>query len=120
MPYQIRMGDDGILRIGFIGGTLERDEVEDFVRDFHVYLDAVTPEAPLRTLTIADQSGAKLSSQVRKAFSDLNSDPRLGKSATIGVDRYTRVLIGFVLKATGRDNIRFFDTEEKALAWLRE
>jgi hypothetical protein len=44
----------------------------------------------------------------------------LGKAATIGVDRYTRVLIGFVLKATGRDNIRLFDTEEQALAWLRE
>ncbi len=120
MPYQIQMENDGILRVGFLGGTLERDEVDDFVRDFHVYLDVATPEAPLRTLTIADQSGAKLSSKTRKAFADLNADPRLGKSATVGIDRYTRVLVGFVLKATGRDNIRFFDTEEKALTWLRE
>jgi len=114
------MGDDRILRIDFAGGTLERAEVDDFVRDFHVYLDAATPEVPLRTLTIADQSGKKLSSQVRKAFADLNLDPRLGKSATVGTNRYIRVLVGFVLKATGRDNIRFFETEEQALAWLRE
>lgn len=120
MPYQIQMGDDGILRINFGGGTLEHDEVDDFVRDFAVYLDAVAFEAPLRTLTMADQSGIKLSSKTRKAFADLNLDPRLGKSATVGMNRYTRVLVGFVLKATGRDNIRFFDTEEKALAWLRE
>lgn len=120
MPYQIQMGDDGILRIDFAGGSLERDEVNDFVRDFTVYLDAVTPEAPLRTLTVADQSGAKLSSKTRKAFADLNNDHRLGKAATVGINRYTRVLVGFVLKATGRDNIRFFDTEESALAWLRE
>ena len=120
MPYQIQMGDDGILRVSFGDTVLEREEVDDFVRDFHVYLDAATPEAPLRTLTIAGQAGAKLSSKVRKAFSDLNGDPRLGKAATIGVDRYTRVLIGFVLKATRRDNIRLFENEEKALVWLRE
>jgi hypothetical protein len=114
------MQDDGILRINFAGGALERDEVDDFLRDFNLYLGAATPEAPLRTLTIADQSGMKLSSRVRKAFSDLNSDPHLGKAATIGMDRYTRVLVGFVLKATGRDNIRLFEREEEALAWLRE
>ncbi|MBN2389451.1 MAG: hypothetical protein JXR84_01925 [Anaerolineae bacterium] len=120
MPYQIQMEDDGILRIDFAGGSLERDEVDNFVHDFTVYLDAATPEAPLCTLTIADQSGAKLSSKTRKAFTDLNNDPRLGKAATVGIDRYTRVLVGFVLKATGRDNIRFFETVEQALAWLRE
>jgi hypothetical protein len=120
MPYQLQMGDDGILRIGFAGGTLERDEVEEFVRDFQDHLAAATPAAPLCTLTVAGQSGTKLSAKARKAFFELNGDPRLGKSATVGVDRYTRVLIGFMLKATRRDNIRLFDTEEEALAWLRE
>lgn len=120
MPYRIQMRDDGILRIDFAGGTLEHDEVDDFLRDFHVYLDAATPEAPLRALTIAPQSGAKLLSKTRKAFADINLDPRLGKAATVTVDRYTRVLVGFILKATRRDNIRFFENEEEALVWLRE
>ena len=118
MPYNMAMRDDGVLRIIF-DGALERDEVETFVGDFTKYLEAATPEAPLLTLTTANQTGAKFPPPVRKAFADLNFDPRLGKSATIGVDRYTRVLVGFVLKATGRDNIRFFDSEEQALAWLR-
>ncbi len=120
MPYRMHMEDDGILRIDFAGGTLEHNEVDDFVRDFTVYLDAVTPEAPLRALTIAPQSGAKLVSKARKVLADLNLDPRLGKAATVTLDRYTRVLVGFILKATGRNNIRFFDAEEKALAWLQE
>ncbi len=120
MPYQLQMGDDGILRINFVGGALESDEIDDFVRAFSVYLEAATPEAPLRTLTITEHAGAKLSPKTRKMFATLNHDPRLGKSATVGVDRYTRVLVGFVLKATGRDNIRFFETEAQALAWLRE
>jgi hypothetical protein len=120
MPYQIQMGEDGILRIGFAGGILEHDEVDDFVRSFTAYLDTTTPEAPLCALMIVSQPGVKLLSKTRKALADLNLDPRLGKAATVGVDRYTRVLVGFILKATGRDNIRFFETEEKALAWLRE
>lgn len=117
MPYQMTLHDDGIVRIIF-DGALESDEVEQFVSDFTQYLETVTPEAPLRTLTTTNQAGAKLPSPVRKMFADLNCDRRLGKSATIGLDRYTRVLVAFVLKATGRDNIRFFDTEEQALAWL--
>ncbi|HOT90656.1 MAG TPA: hypothetical protein PLJ78_03575 [Anaerolineae bacterium] len=118
MPYKLTMPDDGILRINF-DGALEDDEIDPFINDFMRYLEAATPTAPLRTLTISNHTGAKLAPRVRKMFATLNTDPRLGKSATIGVDRYTRVLVGFVLKATGRDNIRFFDSEEQALAWLK-
>ncbi len=117
MPYQMQMREDGILQIRFIG-VLESADLPQFISEFNRYLEAATPEKPLRTLSKADQPGMKYSPAVRKAFADMNSDPRLGKSATIGVDRYTRVLAGFVLKATGRENIRFFDAEELAVAWL--
>ncbi|HOU12581.1 MAG TPA: hypothetical protein PKZ84_05655 [Anaerolineae bacterium] len=118
MPYQMTMREDGILKIVF-EGALERNELEQFVGDFTHYLESATPEAPLRTLTTTDQVGQKVSSVVRKAFANLNADPRLGKSATVGLDRYLRVLVGFVLKATGRNNIRFFDSEELAVVWLK-
>ncbi|MEJ5309521.1 MAG: hypothetical protein WHX52_07090 [Anaerolineae bacterium] len=120
MPYQMQLIEPGIVRISFSGGSLGADELDDFIRDFHGYLDATTPEAPINILTIVEAPGAKLASKTRKAFTNLNADKRVGKAATLGVDRYARVLIGFMLKATGRDNIRFFDTEEQALAWLRE
>lgn len=117
MPYQLKMREDGILQIAFDGG-LQPAELEQFVSEFTRYLESATPDAPLRTLTMVDQSGNKLAPAVRKTFADLNADPRLGKSATVGMDRYTRVLAGFVLKATGRNNIRFFASEELAVAWL--
>ena len=96
------------------------NELDAFKRDFLVYLEAATEEKPLRTLTSSSDPEGKLPPAVRKAFADLNRDPRLGKSATLNVNRYIRVLVGFVLRATGRTNIRFFDIEEEALAWLRE
>ena len=120
MPYEIKLLEERIVRISFSGGSLEPDEVDNFMQDFRVYLETATPATPLNILTIVGQEGAKLPSKTRKAFTDLNADKRVGKAATLGVDRYARVLIGFMLKATGRDNIRFFDTEDQALAWLRE
>lgn len=118
MSYKLWMKDDGILRIQIDDDLAE--ELDAFTRELAIYLDAATEESPLRTLAMSRDPGGKLPSSVRKTFAELNRDPRLGKSATIGLDRYTRVLAGFVLKATGRDNIRFFDTEEEALAWLKE
>lgn len=38
---------------------------------------------------------------------------------SVGANRYTRVLARLVLKASGRDNIRFFGLEEEAVAWLK-
>jgi hypothetical protein len=118
MAYKMWMRDDGILRIQLDDDLV--NELDKFTQEFTTYLDAATEKSPLYTFTTSSGSGGKLPSAVRKMFAELNRDPRLGKSATIGLDRYTRVLAGFVLKATGRNNIRFFDTEEEALAWLKE
>lgn len=117
MAYDLHMRDDGILRIVMDENLV--DELDAFRRDLMAYLETATPEKPLRTLSSSRTPGSKLPPAVRKAFADLNRDPRLGKSATLGVDRYTRVLAGFVLRATGRRNIQFFDTEEEALTWLK-
>jgi hypothetical protein len=69
---------------------------------------------------LADLSqGGKFSAEFRKTLAGLMNDPRTGKVANVGAKRYNRVLAGFLLKATGRDNIRFFKLEEEALAWLK-
>jgi hypothetical protein len=118
MPYQLQMKEDGILWIGL--DELLEEDVESFIRDFTAYLEAATAEKPLRTYTVNTSPTIKYPTAIRKMFATLNSDARLGKSATVGINRYARVLVGFVLKATGRDNIGFFDSEEEALAWLKE
>ena len=117
MAHNVIMGDDDILRIQF-EGDIGKEEIEAFLEDYLPYLEAASKENPLRVLALPAIGSNKFSSHARKTLARLNNDPRLGKSATIGVNRYTRVLVSFVLKATGRDNIAFFDTEEEALAWL--
>lgn len=118
MEYELDMGDDGILRLAFIGDPDEAI-MQPFVRDFTPFLEAATAEKPLLVLADSGQSG-KYPPAVRKLFADMNRDPRIGKAAVVGASRYTRVMAGFVLKAARRDNIRFFDREEDARAWLKE
>jgi hypothetical protein len=82
------------------------------------YLESATETEPLLLLSDVSRLG-KVSVKARSALAGLSGDPRLGKNAILGSSRYQRVLATFIDKAVGRDNIRFFDTEAEALAWLK-
>ncbi len=117
MAYRLGMGNDGILRLAFIGDTNDQD-VEALAADITPFLEHATATNPLNILW-DDSRGGKTTAEVRKFYADLNRDPRIGKVAIFGARHYGRVLGEFVLKFTGRDNIRFFDTQEQALDWLK-
>ncbi len=117
MAYELRMGDNGILHIVH-SGDVKKEEVEVFLEDLVLFLEAATEAEPLLVLANNKQTG-KLSVKARKTLVGLSRDPRLGKMAILGSGRYMRVMVSFVNKAVGRGNIRFFDVEKKALAWRK-
>jgi hypothetical protein len=112
------MGDDGILRVELIGDTGIED-IDAFLEDIAPFLEAATEEEPLLVLAESGLTG-KYSAAARKRFAELLREPRVRKVALLNARRYVRVLIGFILRSAGRDNIHFFDSEEEALAWLKE
>lgn len=116
MAHQLQLESDGILRLTFIGDTDHRGAAK-LVEDFAPFLAQATAEKPLLILW-DDTRGGKASSDVRKVYADFNRDPRVGKVAIFGAQRYGRVLGEFVLKFTGRDNVCFCDNEAEARAWL--
>jgi len=118
MAHQFGMRSDGILQLTFIGDT-DSLGVRALMEDFTFYLEQTTVETPLLILW-DDSCGGKAASDVRKLYADLNRDRRIGKVAIWGARPYGRILGEFVLKFSGRDNIRFFDTQEQALNWLKE
>jgi hypothetical protein len=118
MAYKVHMGQDGILRIEVIGDFGDRDS-EESTREMVSFLEAATPDKPLLMLSDVSQAG-KLSAGARRTIAQQGQDPRMGRNAVLGVSRYARVMVSFLSKASGHDNIRFFDDEEKALAWLKE
>jgi hypothetical protein len=119
MPYQLIKGEDGVLRL-LLDGDLGNDDAKTLPRDIAPFLEAATEAEPLVALVDSTRS-EKVSSRARRFLADLNSDPRMGKVAILGARRYGRVLIGFIIRATGRDDyFRFFDSEEEAVSWLTE
>jgi hypothetical protein len=117
MAHELQMGDDSILRMALIG-NVSGEDMEALLKDIQPFFEAVTEAEPLCLLVDSSRSG-KTSATARKAYVELNRDHRLKKSAVLGANRYSRVLGSFILKATGRDNVRFFDSEEEAIAWLK-
>jgi len=117
MAHEMKMGDDGILRIMLLG-DVGREEAIAFTGDYQAFLAPVTEKEPLFALVDVSQAG-NVSAAARKILTEMNRDPRIGKTAVLGANRYLRVMAGFVLKAAGRDNFSFWGSEEEALAWLK-
>jgi hypothetical protein len=118
MLYDLHMDDDNILWIfpSDIGKELEA-ALEEFAKSF---LKTATETEPLHILMDSRDAG-KPTARARKTFAKLGRDPRIGKCAVVGgIERYSRVMAGLINRAVGRNNIRFFQSEEKAIAWLKE
>jgi hypothetical protein len=120
MPYEIHVGDDGILRVTF-EGDLDLSDITAYTMAYRPFLEGASEAEPLHFLVDVSRLG-KASAKARKLFVDefRAPDPRIGKSAMVGASRYVRVLASFMMKATGREDIRLFTTEKEALAWLEE
>lgn len=117
MPYEFGVRDDGILSLVFLGDQ-DVEDLRAFRVEFDPHLAAASTAKPLLVLVDGTQS-PRFTAGARKSFLELNRDARIGAAAIWGVDRYTRVLADFVLRATSRKNIAFFDTEQQAIDWLK-
>ena len=117
MAHKIETIRDNLVKVTFIGDRNEAD-IRAFIQDFQPYLDAVTVDNSLNVLFYSSRREGQLSPGIRRAYADIYKDPRLGHIGVCHVKPAIRVFATFLMKATGRQNIGFFDTEEEALAWL--
>lgn len=118
MSVDIHMGKDGILRANF-SGDLDSSIVEQLRREFTPYIEASTPESPLKSIISFNGLG-KISFRTRRYLTELNQDARFGAAAYLQPPRKARVLSQFIHKGSHRNNIRFFETEQEAITWLHQ
>jgi hypothetical protein len=118
MPYQLTLGEDRFLRFT-MQGDMDGVSVDNFNREYQLYLQASTPEAPIYMIVFAENLG-RTSPKARNLYMQMNSDKRLGLVAIIKPPRVLRVLAQFILKASGRTNIRFFESENDAVMWIQQ
>lgn len=117
MSFEVRMGRDGILRVK-LSGDLDRMITEQLNRKLVPFIDASTPEHPLKQMVFFQQMD-RVSPALRRYLTSLHQDLRIGKTAFIQPPRHVQVLAQFIQKASERANIVYFDQEGDALTWLQ-
>lgn len=117
MAHQFQMQDNGILLVTLQGDFTEAD-LDDYLAQLSSYLEPLgTDERLVSFLDTTELSN--VSPNVRRAVTDFVKDPRFGKTAVLGSNRFVKVLIDFLLRASGRDHIHYFTDETAAWEWLK-
>lgn len=118
MAYDIRLSDDGILRVAFVG-DLTKESMEAYVVAAMPYVKTVEASGNPVLIIVDTSRAGKVNSAARKALTELGGKPKQVKVAVLGVTRYVRVLVGFLDKVRGDGHVHMFGSEEEAIAWLK-
>jgi len=110
------LGEDNILDIINVG---EIDEKTAIAMKEAIQKLMSMVEGTVHTLTDLTKAG-KTTPEARKVFNTLIEDGTQGKLAYLGMHPVARVLAFFVMGSAKKEDMRFFNTKEEALAWLKE
>lgn len=112
---KVTISDDNIVYIESIGDIDEQLalKIQKFVQEF-----GKTINTRINLFIDLNKSG-KPSAAARKIFQDINDYDITGKIAFWGIHPVARVLAAFIMGITKKKAIRFFNSREKALEWLK-
>lgn len=116
MTHQFHLQNNGVLLVTFKGDFTEA-ELDDYLTQLKSYIEPLDVDERLISFLDASEL-TNVSPNVRRAVNDFVKDPRFGKTAVYGTNRFVKVLIDFILKASGRDHIRYFTDRDSAWNWL--
>jgi len=110
------LDEDDILHV--IGsGDVEAKTADIIKQTADEFLEMV--EGKMRMIIDMNKSG-KPSAEIRKAYNELGQNEKIGKVALHGMHPVAQVIASFFMRLSMKQNIKFFKTEEEALAWLKE
>lgn len=116
--FKIWKRDDGIVSIK----TWEKQWVEEdatrFKKELFDILDAV--EGNAKILADATEAGFGPTVEARNIYADIVKSPKIGKAAVFGLKTPNRVIVSFLIRVTGKKDLKVFSTEEEAVKWLKE
>jgi hypothetical protein len=106
---------------GIIRNKSRGDFEEEDARKQMVELLRIAESKAGKVLALNDLTEAgKASSGARKIYAQMLKSEKIAKHAFVGMRTLTRVIVSFLVRASGAKNAMFFATEEEALRWLKE
>lgn len=118
MAYKLDLGKDGILYATFSGDFTE-EQLANYIHDLNEIVEQTPSDEKLKSFIDTTELG-RVNPNLRRMAGDLIKDPRLGDTAVLGNSRVVKVMIDFVLKASGRNHMKYFTDRQQALAWLQD
>ena len=124
--FSVWLREDGIIsaKIGKVCGV---DDVEGICNEFFKIFNTMTGK--VKIIVDVSQTERNYSAMLKKkmadAFTIALNDPKFDKFAMWGAkSKFINVITSFIIEAIGfarkSNNIKFFDTEEDAIKWLKE
>ncbi len=116
MAHTFELQANGLLYVR-VSGSFAETELDDYLTQLRSYLEPLGADDRLCSLMDATELES-VSPEVRRAVTDFVRDPRFGKTAVLGTSRFVKVLIDFLMRASGRNHMRYFTDKAQAIAWL--
>ncbi len=113
---RLYLGEDNICYITVVGEVDE--EIAIAIKEIDLKFKNMVEE---KLNIIADLNKAgKQSAMARKIWRDMAEHEKTGKIAMFGMHPVERVLASFVMGVSRNKDMRFFNSKDEALAWLKE
>ncbi len=113
---KLYLDEDNIVHITVVG---ELDEETQTAINNAGYKLISTVEGKMNALVDLNKAG-KISPGARKRQVEISEYEKTAKVAMFGLHPVARVLASFFMGVSQKKDMRFFRTEEEALAWLKE
>ena len=113
---RVYLGEDNILRLTILG---EVDEETEIGINEACYKLMNMVEGKVNTFIDLNKAG-KTSPRARKRQKEISEHEKVGKIVFFGLHPVARVVAAFLMGISRKKDMRFFKTEEEALAWLKE
>ena len=113
---RLYLGEDNIQYLT-ISGEID-EEIEIRINEASLKLVNMV-EGKVNTLIDLNKAG-KTSAGARKRQKEISEHEKVGKIALFGLHPVARVIAAFVIGRSKKKDMRFFNTKEEALAWLKE
>ena len=118
MGFKISKIEENIIRFDMLGDFDAEDASACFNQTTALFAEAALRGKKLHVYVDTTQFG-NMSVEGRRMFSKMNKDERQGSVAMVGVNRILKIMVRFIMVASGQDNVRFFDNEAQAIKWLK-
>lgn len=116
MSYTINKDDNGTLQV-MISGEFTEEELIMYMHDISEIMVDIPQDKKVKSFIDTTQLG-RVNPNLRRTVGDFLDDPRFGETAVLGSSRVVKVMIDFVLKASGRHHMKYFTDRAEAETWL--